>query len=133
MEICVGFIAGGTSNPKSRVMVNTIGVCFWIVLMTPVTYHKKLTGKGIKFSFFKNRVGQCGAWSFDTFEEICYLHIAYSCCGQFDKQESDSNFISGYTCNQCWSTRNDCPCGKKNPLPYEPNLPNYPSQPTVEY
>jgi len=80
-----------------------------------------------------SRVGQCGAWSFDTFEEICYLHTAYSCCGQFDKRESDSNFISGYTCDQCWSTRNDCPCGKKNPLPYEPNLPNYPSQPTVGY
>ena len=61
--------------------------------------------------FLKYRVGSCGAWSFDTFEETCYLHTAYSCCAQFDKRESDSNFISGYTCNQCWSTRNECPCG----------------------
>ena len=22
----------------------------------------------------------------------------------------DNNFISGYICKQCWSTRNDCPC-----------------------
>ena len=101
--------------------------------MTPVTYKKKLTEKESNFLSLKNRRGQCGAWSFDTFEEICFLHTAYSCCGQFDKRESDSNFISGYTCDQCWSTRNDCPCGKKNPLPYEPNLPNYPSQPTVGY
>ena len=105
-------------------------VFFELKLKTTLNYEIDTV---LSFLSSKNRVGQCGAWSFDTFEEICYLHTAYSCCGQFDKRESDSNFISGYTCDQCWSTRNDCPCGQKNSLPYEPNLPNYPSQPTVGY
>ena len=65
----------------------------------------------------QTRIGHCGAWSYDTFEEICYLHTAYGCCGQFDKRVSDSDYISGYTCNACWSTRNDCPCGRPNPFP----------------
>ena len=72
------------------------------------------------------RSGICGAWSFDTFEGECFLHTAYSCCGQFDKRQQNSNFISGYTCNKCWSTRNECPCGRKNPLPDE-LIPNEPS------
>ena len=80
---------------------------------------------------FQNRIGVCGAWSYDTFEETCYLHTAYSCCGQFDKREEDSNFISGYTCNKCWSTRNECPCGRRNPLPYDPE-PSEPSTPAVK-
>ena len=80
--------------------------------------------------FCINRVGICGAWSFDTFEGECFLHTAYSCCGQFDKREEDSNFISGYTCNKCWSTRNECPCGRRNPLPYDPT-PSEPSTPAV--
>ena len=59
---------------------------------------------------FRKRSGICGAWSFDVVNEVCYLHNIDSCCGQKDKQEVDDNFISGYTCKQCWSTRNDCPC-----------------------
>ena len=58
----------------------------------------------------RQRSGFCGAWSFDVVNEVCYLHNIDACCGQKDKQEVDNNFISGYLCKQCWSTRNDCPC-----------------------
>ena len=35
----------------------------------------------------------CGAWSYDNFEGVCYLHTVDSCCGQFGKRET----ISGKT------------------------------------
>merc|ERR1711935_211472 len=53
----------------------------------------------------------CGAWSFDAGNEKCYLHNVDACCGQRDKQENVNEFISGYVCPHCWSTRNQCPCG----------------------
>jgi len=53
---------------------------------------------------------QCGAWSYDTEELKCHLHTVDSCCGQFDKREPVSGFISGYVCKSCWSTRGECPC-----------------------
>lgn len=53
---------------------------------------------------------QCGAWSYDTEELKCHLHTVDSCCGQFDKREPHSGFISGYFCKSCWSTRGECPC-----------------------
>ena len=36
------------------------------------------------------RIGQCGSWSFDKTEKICYLHSVDSCCGQFGKRERNS-------------------------------------------
>ena len=54
----------------------------------------------------------CGAWSFDTVEEVCYIHTVDSCCGQFGKRVKDSEWISGYACYKCWSTLEgtECPC-----------------------
>jgi len=62
-----------------------------------------------------NRQGKCGAWSFDKNEETCYLHTVDSCCGQFGKRKRNSNWISGYACHKCWSTKKntDCPCPQK--------------------
>jgi len=59
-----------------------------------------------------DRCGQCGSWSFDKSEKICYLHSVDSCCGQFGKREINSGFTSGYNCQECWSTKanTDCPC-----------------------
>jgi len=61
------------------------------------------------------RQGNCGAWSFDDEKGICYLHTVESCCGQFGKRKKDSNWISGYACHKCWSTKRgtDCPCPRK--------------------
>lgn len=58
------------------------------------------------------RIGKCGAWSFDVENFECQLHTVDSCCGQFGKRETDANFISGYVCRDCWSTKagEDCPC-----------------------
>jgi len=58
------------------------------------------------------RQGNCGAWSFDKEEESCYLHTVESCCGQFGKRARDPNWVSGYVCHKCWSTKRgtDCPC-----------------------
>ena len=56
------------------------------------------------------REEECGAWSYDDIEGKCFLHTTDACCGQFDKQEESENWISGYICNQCWSTRKECPC-----------------------
>jgi len=41
------------------------------------------------------------------------MHTVDSCCGQFGKREDNSNFISGYVCRNCWSTKakTECPCG----------------------
>merc|ERR1712129_633123 len=60
----------------------------------------------------KSRPGLCGAWSFDNAEGKCYLHTVDGCCGQFGKQEANSDWISGYVCPHCWSTKGntDCPC-----------------------
>ena len=58
----------------------------------------------------KDRCTTCGAWSYDDIEGKCFLHTTDACCGQFDKQEESENWISGYICNQCWSTRKECPC-----------------------
>ena len=40
------------------------------------------------------------------------MHTVNTCCGQFGKRENNSNFISGYKCKVCWSTKDgtDCPC-----------------------
>merc|ERR1712066_55911 len=51
----------------------------------------------------------CGAWSFDKDNQICYIHNVEACCGQLDKQKANPDFVSGYICPNCWSTRNDCP------------------------
>ena len=66
----------------------------------------------VKISLFYFRPGLCGAWSFDTSEDICYLHNIDSCCGQFGKRVQKVDFISGYSCTHCWSTKKntDCPC-----------------------
>ena len=63
-------------------------------------------------SIKKNRIGLCGAWSFDNSEGKCYLHTIDGCCGQYGKREVNSDWISGYVCRQCWSTLRgtDCPC-----------------------
>ena len=64
----------------------------------------------------------CGAWSFDASTNHCYLHSVDACCGQHEKREEASSWISGYYCPECWSTRNECPCtlydraGKPSPL-----------------
>ena len=62
---------------------------------------------------FLNRPGTCGAWSFDKENLECYMHTVESCCGQFGKRETNPNFVSGYVCRDCWSTKagTDCPCG----------------------
>ena len=61
---------------------------------------------------YKNRIGLCGAWSFDNSKGKCYLHTIDGCCGQYGKREVNSDWISGYVCRQCWSTLRgtDCPC-----------------------
>lgn len=58
------------------------------------------------------RQGNCGAWSFDDAEGICFIHTVDSCCGQMGKRERNSTWISGYACHKCWSTKKgtDCPC-----------------------
>ena len=58
------------------------------------------------------RGGKCGSWSFDGSRNLCYLHDSDGCCNQFNKRVPDDNFISGYICPNCWSTKNDCPCSK---------------------
>ena len=62
------------------------------------------------------RCGICGAWSYDETEELCYMHTADGCCGQKEKQVQKSNWISGYFCIHCWSTKNQCPCSLKDRL-----------------
>jgi len=61
------------------------------------------------------RQGLCGAWSFDDKDGICYIHTVESCCGQFGKREKNSDWISGYACHRCWSTKTgtDCPCSQR--------------------
>ena len=61
---------------------------------------------------------QCGAWSFDTSNSNCYLHSVKSCCGQFGKRQRNQEWISGYSCDKCWSTkrRTDCPCSEDDRL-----------------
>jgi len=88
--------------------------------------NNEVIGLGEEISFFYeeweecqdeclSRQGQCGAWSFDKEEETCYLHTIESCCGQFGKRKRNSNWISGYACHKCWSTKRgtDCPCSQK--------------------
>jgi len=55
------------------------------------------------------RCDVCGSWSYDTIEEECYLFTMDGCCGQNDKREDNKDYISGYVCKKCWSTRNECP------------------------
>jgi len=64
----------------------------------------------------KSMCGKCGAWSFDESELKCYFHTVDACCGQTLKQEKDNNFLSGYFCNQCWSTKGACPCSLEERL-----------------
>jgi len=58
----------------------------------------------------KERCDKCGAWSYDKLEGICYIHSVNACCGQKTKQIDDSNFVSGYRCPRCSSTKDKCPC-----------------------
>lgn len=60
------------------------------------------------------RPGNCGAWSYDVENSQCYIHNVESCCDQKSKTEISENFISGYACPHCWSTRNECPCPIKD-------------------
>jgi len=65
----------------------------------------------------EQRRGVCGAWSFDFSTQTCYLHSVDACCGQFGKREESQDYISGYTCSVCWTTKNECPdsmCPLKN-------------------
>jgi len=56
------------------------------------------------------RIGLCGAWSFDFDTEKCHLHSVSACCNQFGKQVEVNSYMSGYICPNCWSTENQCPC-----------------------
>jgi len=53
---------------------------------------------------------ECGAWSYDNVEGICFLHSVDACCAQKNKQKINPDFISGYVCPACSSTKNECPC-----------------------
>ena len=65
----------------------------------------------VLISSIKNcRCDKCGAWSYDKLEGICYIHSVNACCGQKTKQIDDSNFVSGYRCPRCSSTKDKCPC-----------------------
>jgi hypothetical protein len=44
------------------------------------------------------------------------MHTADGCCGQKEKQVQKPNWISGYFCIHCWSTKNQCPCSLKDRL-----------------
>jgi len=55
------------------------------------------------------RCGKCGGWSFEKGAGICRIFTADACCGQLNKQRANKNFTSGYICNQCWTTRGQCP------------------------
>jgi len=55
------------------------------------------------------RCGKCGGWSFEKGAGICRIFTADACCGQLNKQRANKNFTSGYNCNQCWTTRGQCP------------------------
>ena len=41
---------------------------------------------------------------------MCYLHESDGCCDQFSKRVQQNEYMSGYNCPVCWSTRNQCPC-----------------------
>ena len=71
----------------------------------------------LHYSWFL-RCGQCGAWSYNDAEGECYLHTANACCGQKGKEESNSDWISGYFCIKCWSTEAgaECPCSLRKRL-----------------
>lgn len=58
------------------------------------------------------RLGKCGSWSFNMNTKICYLHESDACCNQLSKREVANEYMSGYNCPVCWSTRNDCPCSE---------------------
>ena len=57
-----------------------------------------------------SRCDKCGAWSYDKLEGICYIHSVNACCAQKTKQIDDYNFVSGYRCPRCSSTKDKCPC-----------------------
>ena len=58
------------------------------------------------------RLGKCGSWSFNMNTKMCYLHESDACCNQLSKREFANEFMSGYNCPVCWSTKNDCPCSE---------------------
>ena len=58
------------------------------------------------------RLGKCGSWSFNMNTKICYLHESDACCNQLSKREVANEYMSGYNCPVCWSTKNDCPCSE---------------------
>ena len=53
-----------------------------------------------------SRIGECGSWSFDKSEGICYLHTVDSCCGQFGKREDISGKESYTTFCFAFTLRN---------------------------
>ena len=73
-----------------------------------ISWEKQLISLNIFYS-----AGKCGSWSFNHNTNLCYLHDIDGCCDQFNKRKKDDNFISGYICSVCWSTKNDCPCNKE--------------------
>ena len=42
--------------------------------------------------------------------QMCYLHETDGCCDQLSKRVQENEYMSGYNCPVCWSTRNQCPC-----------------------
>ena len=62
----------------------------------------------VLFHFINHRCGVCGAWSYSIRDATCYLHTADACCSQKNKQQVDSNFVSGFFCTKCWTTKADC-------------------------
>ena len=59
------------------------------------------------------RLGKCGSWSFNMNTQICYLHESEACFDQFSKRVQEDDYMSGYNCPVCWSTRNECPCSEQ--------------------
>ena len=104
-----------TAN-RSRASPNLI-LCSIIVdhQMTYVYCTTTLTTY-IKKTYWFCRCGICSAWSYDETEELCFMHTADGCCGQKEKQVQKSNWISGYFCVHCWSTKHQCPCSLKDRL-----------------
>ena len=86
--------------------------CMYLCIILIKFKQKFLDKSDDKITYF-SRCGICAAWSFNALEETCTLHTTDACCGQLDKRRANSDFVSGYICPQCSSTRNDCPCPRR--------------------
>jgi len=89
------------------------------ILSDDLQYKNESSGEFIKLWFdmdspedcqydCEERRGVCGAWSYDFSTQTCYLHNVDACCGQLGKREENQDFVSGYTCTSCWTTKSDC-------------------------